>query len=271
MAQCHTNSLRSYRKNSRNSHPPLNLFSKQMIKKILINKQGKKFYIRDANKDFHTQFGFIKAKDLKKKDGSLLKTNKGKEFYIFSAFFSDKYDKLKREAQIITRKDIGEIIALTGINKNSKVLDAGAGSGALSCALANICKEVIAYDNRNPALRIIKDNKELLGLKNLKIKKKDIYEGIAEKNLDLITLDLPEPWRVLKHAEVLKHGGFLVCYLPSMTQVIKLVEEIDKNDNFVYLKTTELIQRDWLIGGRIARPETQMLGHTGFLIFIRRV
>ena len=244
-----------------------------MIQKILINKQGRKFYVKDTSFDFHTQFGMISKKDLKKKDGSLLKTNTGKEFYIFSAGFADKYNKLKREAQIITKKDIGLIITNTGIGKNSKVLDAGAGSGALSCELANICKEVIAYDNRDNAIKTVKHNIELLGLKNLKIKKKDIYQGISDKNFDLIMLDLPEPWRVLEHCfKALKHGGFLVCYLPSITQVTQLIDSLNKNDNFVYGKTVELIEREWKIDGKkIARPESQMLGHTGFLIFSRRV
>lgn len=243
-----------------------------MIQKILINKQGRKFYIRDLSNDFHTQFGLITKKDLKKKSG-LVKTNTGEEFYIFPPTFSDKFEKIKREAQIITRKDIGQIIAFTGVNKDSKVLDAGAGSGALSCALANICKEVISYDNRDNSIKTVKHNKEMLGLKNWKIKKNDIYEGISDKNFDLITLDLPEPWRVLEHAaKALKHGGHLVCYLPSITQVIQLIQGIDNSNDFVHIKTQEIIKRDWMIDGkRIARPETQMLGHTGFLIFIRRV
>lgn len=243
-----------------------------MIQKILINKQGKKFYVKDMSKDFHTQFGMISKKYLKKKSG-LVKTNTKEEFYIFDASFADRYNKLKREAQIITRKDIGLIIANTGVNKKAKVLDAGAGSGALACALANICKEVIAYDNRDSAIKTVKYNIEMLGLKNLKIKKKDIYKGISDKNFDLITLDLPEPHRVLKYAEKsLKHGGFLVCYLPSVTQVIELIKNLNKNKSFVYSKTIELIKREWKIDGkRIARPETRMLGHTGFLIFSRRV
>ena len=243
-----------------------------MIQKILINKQGKKFYVKDDSYDFHTQFGLITKKALKKKSG-IVKTNTGEEFYIFSPTFADKYDKLKREAQIILKKDIGLIIANTGINKSSKVLDAGAGSGALSCMLANICKEVIAYDNRDNAIKTIKHNVELLGLDNIKIKKKDIYQGISDKNFDLITLDLPEPWRVLKHCEKsLKCGGFLVCYLPSITQVIELVKNLNEIESFVYLKTAELLERNWKIDGkRIARPETQMLGHTGFLVFSRKV
>ena len=243
------------------------------MEKILISKQGKKFFVKDASKDYHTEFGLITKDDLNKKDGSVVKTNTEKEFYVFSPSFIDRYNKIKRGAQIITKKDIGLIIANTGVNKTSKCLDAGAGSGALSCALANICKEVIAYEIRGEFIKTVEHNIELLGLKNLKLKNKDIYEGIDENDFDLITLDLPEPWRVLEHAEkALNHGGFLVCYLPSVTQVSQLVDSVINNENFIYLKTSELLERQWKIDGKkIARPESQMIAHTGFLIFIRRV
>ena len=167
----------------------------QKIKKVLITKQGKKFYVKDLTKDFHNQYGFIKKRDLKKKDGSVLKTNTKKELSIFSPSFIDLYRKIKRDAQIIPLKDIGLIIAETGINKNSKIVDAGSGSGALACFLAHLCKEMITYEIREDFINIVKKNIELLNLKNLKIKNRDIYDGISEKDVDLIVLDLPEPWK----------------------------------------------------------------------------
>src|SRR3989338_5458767 len=137
-------------------------------RKILISAEGKSFYLKDISKDFHCQFGLISSKDLKKKDGSIIKTNTGKELKIFTATFIDSYKRIKRGAQIITRKDIGLIVAETGINKHSKVVDAGAGSGALSCFLANLCKEVTTYEIREDFIKLVEKNKEFLNLKNLK-------------------------------------------------------------------------------------------------------
>ena len=243
-----------------------------MIKKILITKEGKTFHIKDTSKDFHCQFGLIKSKDLKKKDGSIIKTNTGKELTIFSPSFIDIYKKIKRAPQIITRKDIGIIISETGINKNSKVVDAGAGSGALACFLANICREVVTYEIRNDFIKIAKKNKELLNLKNLKIKNKDIYKGIDEKDIDLITLDLSEPWKAIEPAKkALKIGGFLVSYSPTMPQTIDFVNTINKDKDFIHLKTLELIQREWEIQDRKVRPITTQTVHTGFLSFARRI
>lgn len=242
------------------------------IKKILINNFGRKFYIKDTNKDLHTQFGFIKATDLKKKDGSKLLSNTKEEFTILTPYFIDIYHKIKRSAQIISLKDIGQIISETGVNKNSKIVDAGAGSGALACFLANITKEVTTYDIRQDFIKIVEENKELLNLKNLKIKNKNIYEGIDEKNIDLITLDLPEPWKALDSANnALKIGGFLVSYSPSIPQVIDFVNAVNKNKNFIHIKTMEIIEREWEVNQRIVRPKTTQVVHTGFLSFARKI
>ncbi|MBW2966307.1 methyltransferase, partial [Candidatus Woesearchaeota archaeon] len=161
-----------------------------MESRILIAKEGKQFYVKDVGKDLHTQFGFIKSKDLKKKKGTV-KTNTGKEFFIFPADFIDKFKRIKRGAQIITLKDAGVIITETGVNKDSKVLDAGGGSGALACILGNITKQAITYEIRKEFVKIIKENIKNLDLKNVSVKNKDVTKGISEKNLDLIVLDMP--------------------------------------------------------------------------------
>ena len=132
--------------------------------KIVISKE-KKFLVKDTSKDFHTKDGMIKSKDFKK---SKAKTNKGVEFSIIDPQFIDIYEKMKRGAQIISLKDIGAIITETGINNNSKVLDAGSGSGALSCYLAHITKEVITYDIEENAINTTKENIKSLNLKNIK-------------------------------------------------------------------------------------------------------
>ena len=160
----------------------------------------------------------------------------------------------------------------TGINKKSTVVDAGTGSGALSCYLAHICKQVTTYDLRPEFIKIAERNKRFLGIKNLKLKKGDIYKKIAERNIDLIALDLPEPWKALDNAaKSLKTGGYLVAYLPQITQVLEFIKQLDAHKNFVYLKTFENIQRRWEIYSRVARPESKMIGHTAFIVFARKI
>ncbi len=242
-------------------------------KKVLISKENKKFLIKDTDKDLHTQFGFFKKADLRKsKAGGKIFSNTKKEFTVIDAGFIDLYKKIKRDAQIIPLKDIAFIVAETGIGKESRVLDAGSGSGALACFLANIVKEVVTYEIRDDFINIVKKNIDLLELKNLKIKKKDVYEGISEKNLDLVVLDLPEPWKALESAgKALKAGGFLVSYSPTIPQVMDFVYGIRKNENFVYIKTSEIIERGWEVEERKVRPRSQAIGHSGFISFARRI
>lgn len=215
----------------------------------------------------------IKAEDFKKASG-IVKSNTGEEFYIIPASFMDNFAKIKRMAQIILPKDIATIIAETGINKDSCAVDAGAGSGALACYLAHICKQVTTYEQRKEFIKVVEYNQELLGIDNLKIKNGDVYKKITEKNIDLVTLDLPQPWMALDNAaKALKTGGYLVAYLPQATQVVELVKNLNKHKNFVYIKTLENIQRAWDIvpEKNIARPESRMIGHTAFLVFARKV
>src|SRR3989338_8577140 len=222
------------------------------IKKILITKQVRKFYARDLSQDLHTQYGFIKKEDLKRaKEGDLLKSNTNREFYIFTPQFIDLYKKIRRDAQIIPLKDIGFIIAETGINRSSKVLDAGSGSGALACFLAATAKEVITYEIREDFIEIVKSNIEFLGLRNIKIKNNDIYNEVDDKNIDVAVLDVPEPWKALEScSKALKPGGFLASYSPSVPQVADFVNDVRKNESFVYLKTAEIIEREWEVEER---------------------
>ena len=238
--------------------------------KVLISKNDK-FLVKDTSKDYHTKHGFFKKEDLKK-SGKAIKANTGKEFSIFSPYFIDLYRKIKRDAQIIPLKDIGLIVAETGVNNKSKVVDAGAGSGALCCFLANIAKEVTTYEIREDFIEIVNYNIKFLNLKNIKIKNKNIYDGIDEKNVDLIVLDLPEPWNAIEAAKkALKAGGFLVSYSPTIPQTADFINKINKDENFVHVKTSEIIERNWEIDERKVRPKSQQIGHSGFVSFVRMI
>ena len=103
---------------------------------------------------------------------------------------------------------------------------------------------------------------------------RDVYEGIEPSDsgpagLDRIVLDLPEPWRVVKHATVaLRPGGILVSYLPTIGQVARLREELD-NSPFGLAETLEVLQRTWHVEGQSVRPDHRMVAHTGFLTAAR--
>ncbi|MBW2980374.1 methyltransferase domain-containing protein [Candidatus Woesearchaeota archaeon] len=246
-------------------------FVKDIGREILVDK-SRAYFVADLTKDFHCTDGVVSKKDLKKKDGSIVESNTKKRFSIFTTTFLDDYKRIQRDAQIISIKDIGVILSYTGINKNSTAVDAGAGSGALACYLAHMCKEVTTYEIREDFVKVVKKNKDFLDLKNLKIKNKDVNKGIDEKDVDLVTLDLPAPWNAIVPAEkALKVGGFIVSYSPSITQTTDFVNEIKKFPTLIHERTMEIIKRSWEIEGRKVRPQTRGIGHTGFLTFVRKI
>ena len=134
------------------------------------------------------------------------------------------------------------------------------------------CKKVVTYDIREDFIEVVKSNIEFLGLKNIVVKNKNIYSSIDEKNVDLITLDVPEPWLAIDScSNALKIGGFLVSYSPTIPQVMDFVNEIRKRKDFVHVKTAEIIEREWDVEDRKVRPKSITIGHSGFMSLARRV
>lgn len=184
--------------------------------------------------------------------------------------FLEKIRNIKRGPAITLQKDIGLILTNTNINRNSLVVDAGTGSGYLASFLARYVKKVVSYEVNKEFYKIAKKNFEYLKIKNITLKNKDITNGINERNVDLITLDLSTPWLVLKEAKkALKANGYLAAYLPNITQVTKIVESLGRD--FKLIKVSEVIEREWHIEGRRVRPKNIIIGHSAFLVFIKKV
>ena len=246
-------------------------FVPELDRKVIVTK-GRQYFVADTSRDFSTSLGNIKAEDLKAKDGSTVKSSQEKDFVIISPTFIDLYRRLRKMPQAIILKDIGLILAETGVDKNSTVVDAGTGSAGLSGFLAHIVKQVTTYEIREDFIENIKENIKLMGLTNIDVKHGDITKGIDEKDVDLVTLDLPEPWTAVKTAaKALKIGGFLVSYSPHTTQAQKFVKEVIKDTSLQILKTVELIERPWVIDEKRSRPDNAGIGHTAFLTFVRRI
>ncbi|MEM4714428.1 MAG: methyltransferase domain-containing protein, partial [Candidatus Nanoarchaeia archaeon] len=153
-------------------------------------------------------------------------------------------------------------------------LDMGTGSGWLAAYLAYIVGptgQIITYEKNKAFAKLAMNNFSSLGLNNIKLKIKDAYKGFLEKDADVITIDLPNPERVLKFAHrSLKANGILVAYLPQITQILKLVKNL-KKAKFLPYKIVECFERNWIIKGQIARPEHDALSHTAFILFAKKI
>ncbi len=236
-----------------------------MIKKILIDQKENVYYWSSG--DLHTSLGKIKESDILQ--GGKIKSHLNKEFIIFDAAFSDQIEKSERGPAVILKKDIGNIVATTGISKDSRIVDVGTGGGMLALHLANISPHVTSYEKSEEFCRIAVKNAEKVNAKII-IKNKDAMEGIEEKNLDLVTIDLKEPWMLLKEMyNVLKSGGFCVAYLPHTQQVQRFCSEARENKFYVQ-KVSETMEREWIFEEQKSRPKNIGILHTGFLVFLRK-
>jgi tRNA (adenine57-N1/adenine58-N1)-methyltransferase len=230
------------------------------------------FYVHDPLKDYHTQQGIISAADLAQPAGTLVKSNRGKEFCLLDAGFTDRFKHLRRLPQAIPLKDLGLIAAETGLAPGHTAVDAGTGSGLLACFLARLAKHVTTYEVRSEHADVAEENFRTLGFGNITLKRRSVYDGIDETGVDLVTFDLPEPWKALPHAgKALKPGGWLVSYSPSVPQMQDFANALQAHGGFLHVKTVELIERLWEAEGRRVRPLTAPIGHSGFLTFARRL
>jgi tRNA (adenine57-N1/adenine58-N1)-methyltransferase len=183
---------------------------------------------------------------------------------------------MPRGAQVIYPKDIGPILMLADIFPGARILESGVGSGALTSALLRAIGptgHVTGYEIRDDfAARAIANVHGFLGDDvPLDVHVRDVYEGIDERDLDRVVLDLPEPWRVVKHAaEAIRPGGILIAYLPTILQVGRLREEIAASP-FGMAETLEVMHRGWHVEGQAIRPDHRMVAHTGFLTVARHL
>ena len=177
------------------------------------------------------------------------------------------YRKMKRGPQVILPKDIGAIIALSGIGRESVCVDAGAGSGWLAASLARICKEVYSYDTREDFLAIANKNKTNMHLDNLTLKLGDVTKKIDEKEVDFVALDMPSSEKALRNAKkALKDGGAVMGYLPHTEQVKTFVNKLNAL-KFTDMHIVEVNHREMLVREEGTRPVTKGLVHTAYLVF----
>jgi len=243
---------------------------------VLIDSVYRKYFVDTAGKtDKIKGVGVIDPSILiGKQYGSEFEIG-NKVFWILQPSLMDKLHGLKRKAQIILPRDSAHIILNCSIESGCIVLEAGIGSGALTIALASAVApngKVISYDKREDFINHAMKNLKTMKLdKYVTTKTLDVTKKIIEKNLDAVVLDIPNPCEAIYHVwDSLKPGGYFCAYSPLISQVEQTVKELVKH-KFIEVKTYENIQREMIISDYGTRPSFDMLGHTGYLTFARKV
>jgi tRNA (adenine57-N1/adenine58-N1)-methyltransferase len=228
----------------------------------------------EAGKAFHTHKGYVKLDELIGKEfGVAFKSSLGIVFTALKPTLEDYIMKSSRKTQITYPKDAALIVMFSGIGPGSRVVESGTGTGALTMALAHYVKpegRVYSYELREEFQKNAEKNLKRANLLDfVELKSGDITDGIEERDLDAVVLDLAVPWLVVPHAyEALKPSGIIVSFSPTIDQVVKTTEALKEN-NFVFIETVECLMRAMQVERGKTRPHTMMTGHTGYITHAR--
>jgi tRNA (adenine57-N1/adenine58-N1)-methyltransferase len=240
-----------------------------------LDSKGRKYpVVLQSGKEFHSHSGFVPHDDvIGLPEGSKVHTGRGQAYVVMRPTLSEFILKMPRGAQVIYPKDIGPILMMADIGPGVRVLESGVGSGALSMGMLRAGADIVGYELREDFANRARANVEqFLGpaaLDRYQVELRDCYDGIEAEDIDRVVLDLPEPWRVVPHAEAsMRPGGILVAYTPSVVQVQQLREALQRS-RFFAEETVEVLQRGWYVEGHAVRPDHRMVGHTGFLTHAR--
>jgi tRNA (adenine57-N1/adenine58-N1)-methyltransferase len=170
------------------------------------------------------------------------------------------------------------IVSLADICPGAVVAEAGAGSGALTCALLRAVGpggRVVSFELRDDHAAIAERNVvERFGGRpaNWTLVHGDVLDGLGGQPCDRIVLDLAEPWGVLSAAvTALRPGGIILAYTPTVTQVMRLRETLDADPRWGLADTVETLVRGWHVDRLAVRPNHRMVAHTAFLTSARRL
>jgi tRNA (adenine57-N1/adenine58-N1)-methyltransferase len=242
---------------------------------VVVDSKGRQYLVVLAEEgEFHTHTGVVPHTEfLGQEEGVTVRSTTGARYTAMRPTLSDFILRMPRGAQVIYPKDLGPILMIADIHPGAKVLEAGVGSGALSMTMLRAGAEIVGYELREDFAQRAQENvRTFLGEEassRFRVEIRDVYDGIDERGLDRIVLDLPEPWQVVKHAKVaLRPGGILVAYNPSIMQVAHLRETLAESD-FELPETVEIMLRTWHVEGQAVRPDHRMVAHTGFLTSAR--
>jgi len=249
----------------------------------LTDPRGRIHTIRlQAGLVFHTAKGAIAHNDLiGNSEGIVVMSTNGTGYLAFRPLLTDYVLGMKRGATIVYPKDASIILGLADVFPGARVLEAGAGSGALSCWLLRAVGDsgrVHSYERRDDFADIARANVEgFFGGPhpswNLTVG--DLVEHATAQSLprvDRVVLDMLAPWECLGVvADALEPGGVLVCYVATTTQLSTVVEAIRVTGRFSEPRSQETLLRTWHLEGLAVRPDHRMNGHTGFLTACRRL
>lgn len=238
--------------------------------------------VLEPGKEFHTTHGHIKHDDLiGAPEGSVVTSTGNMVYLALRPLLTDFVLSMPRGAAVIYPKDAAAIIGFADVFPGAVVVEAGVGSGALSCSLIRAIGptgHLYSYERREDFAKVAQKNVTNFFSgrpDNWTVTLGDLQEevsGLQEASVDRVVLDMLAPWECIESvARVLRPGGVLMVYVATTTQMSRVVEDLRLNKQWTDPQAQELIQRPWHVEGLAVRPNHRMQGHTGFLVLARRL
>ena len=228
---------------------------------------------------FHTAKGSISHDDLiAQSEGIVVTSSGGTSFLAMRGLLNEFTVSMPRGAAVIYPKDAAQILMGADVFPGARVLEAGAGSGALTCSLLRAIGpsgRLISYERRADFANLARRNVEsFFGARppSWELRVGDLVGSLTGEPLDRVILDMLAPWDcVTALAEVLVPGGVFCAYVTTTTQLAQTVETLRVHTGFSEPEATESMVRAWHVEGLAVRPRHNMVGHTGFVITARRM
>lgn len=232
--------------------------------------------------NYHTHKGAIAHDDIIGADeGSVVQSSMGSDYLCFRHLLVDHVLSMPRGAAVIYPKDAGQILVEGDIFMGARVLEAGAGSGALTMSLLRAVGpegHVFSYEIRDDHLQFARDNVEdyFNGQPEWWTPRLGDFGEVTQEDLggpvDRVILDMVEPWHFIETVKnVLIPGGVFMTYVATVPQLMNIVEAIRAAQCFTEPRSWETLLREWKVEGLATRPEHRMNAHTAFLVWTRRL
>ncbi|CAN2199363.1 GCD14 tRNA(1-methyladenosine) methyltransferase and related methyltransferases [Candidatus Nanopelagicaceae bacterium] len=246
----------------------------------LTDQKGKIYSITiTPGKEWHTHKGWIVHDDLiGLPEGSVVSTSAGLKFTAFIPLLTDYVLSMPRGATIVYPKDAALIVGFADIFPGARVLEAGVGSGALTLSLLRAVGpkgSVHSVERREEfAANATSNIENYFGGRpeNWSLAIGSVQEQEFTEEFDRVILDMLAPWECVEMAaKVLRPGGVFMAYVATTTQLSATADALKDDGHFTEPESFESMVRGWHHEGLAVRPQQRMIGHTGFLIFSRRM
>lgn len=248
----------------------------------LTDSKGRRHNIcLEPGKRFFSNRGHLEHDELIGRDeGFTVTSSAGGEYLVFRPLLSEFVVSMPRGAAVVYPKDAAQIVAMADVFPGARVVEAGVGSGALTCSLLRAVGphgRVSSYERRQEFADVARRNVEQFFTGHhpaWRLTVGDLVEACDEEDgtVDRVVLDMLAPWECVERmAQALAPGGILCAYVATTTQLGRTVETLRAHGGFTEPQPWETLVRDWHVEGLAVRPGHKMIGHTGFLVTARRM